>query len=240
MATAVVNEPKKSSKKKRSMAVAGVLAGCLALGGTLAYLTDTDSVTNRFTVDTDLDIQLVEPTWTALPDADDNGIPDAAENMAPTQTVDKDPIVENIGTVDAWIAAKVKVPVFTGEMLNDEGKVVSVTDQDLFTYEVNEGWTQVGEATVEDGYRVYTYVYANMLAGATGEGETAVIAKTASIFDEVTLANLTHDIGVTDTQIDVDAYAIQALGFDDAETAYTAYQNQQATGVSADEGETTD
>ena len=211
--TEILHETDKPASKAKKGVVALALAGMLAVGGALAYLTDSASVTNDFTLDTNLSVALTEPNWDA----------DAAKAMTPTMTVAKDPHIANDGTVSEWVAATVKVPVFTGKMLNDEGKIVDVTDQDLFTYELGAGWTQSGAATVADGYRTYTYVYSTALdAGAAA----------ADLFSEVTMANLTQDVGITDTTIDVTAHAIQKTGFDDAASAYAAYTAQIAAGTS--------
>lgn len=204
-------ENKKVSKRLKMGIVSGVLAGCLAIGGVAAYLTDTESVSNSLNLDTNFDITLTEPAFVA----------DNAKDLAPMQMVAKDPTITNAGTVDAYGAMQVKVPVFSGKMINGEGKVVDVVDQDLFAFTVNTGWTEVGTATVADGFRTYTYVYDNVLA----DGETA------TLFDDVTLVNLAEGIETTDTTIDVTAYGIQAQGFTTATDAYAAYVAQAAAGV---------
>ena len=50
--------------KKKSIAVAIVLAIVLLIGGMLAYFTDTDTETNEFTLG-NVSIDLQEPNWVA-------------------------------------------------------------------------------------------------------------------------------------------------------------------------------
>lgn len=206
---------KEDNKRAVLFAVCLVAMFAIAIGAAYAYLTDSETVKNDFTLDTNLDISLTEPNFNA----------DEAKHMLPAQTIAKDPVIENIGTVDSYVAATVKVPQFSGNILNAEGKVEAVANHDLFSYLLNEGWSIYGEPAVADGFVTYTYVYADALAANQ---------KTAPIFNDVTMANLTQDVGITDTAIDVDAFAIQSHGFDSATDAYKAYLEQNVEGVVAD------
>lgn len=73
--------------KQNKKFLIGILSVCLiavmAIGGTLAFLTDTDEVTNTFTVG-DLKIDLTEPNW----DNENDG-----KNLVPGDTEVKDPTV---------------------------------------------------------------------------------------------------------------------------------------------------
>ncbi|MDO5323968.1 MAG: TasA family protein, partial [Clostridia bacterium] len=51
-----------NKKKVLVLAVSVCLVAILAIGGTLAYFTDTDAKTNTFTVG-NVDITLTEPNW---------------------------------------------------------------------------------------------------------------------------------------------------------------------------------
>ncbi len=193
-------------KRAGTAAVCGALACALGVGTAAAYLTGSVSTNNPFRLSTDLKIELTEPSFAA----------DEAKAVKPAQTVAKDPIITNTGSMDAYIAADVKIPLFTGDVLSD-GTVSSVKDQELFTYAVNDGWTLKGTPKVEGGFKTYSYVYSSPIAPSW---------KTSSIFDSVTLANLTQDVGITDTSIDITAYAIQAEGFANSLDANSAYDLQ--------------
>lgn len=184
----------------------GALACVLGAGTAAAYLTGAASMSNPFTLDTDLKIELTEPSFIA----------DAAKGLKPLQSVSKDPTITNVGSVAAYVAADIKVPVFTGSAIVD-GSLTQAVDADLFTYAVNDDWKLVGVPTVQDGFRTYRYIY---------DAELTAGAQTPSVFNAVTLANLTEDIGISETTLDVTAYAIQSEGFANATEACSAYDTQ--------------
>ena len=79
-------------KKQRKIvfwAASLLLTGALAAGGTLAYLTDKDSVTNQFVVGK-VDIEGNEPSYAPDPDGKTN-------HIVPTQVIPKDPRIKNKG-----------------------------------------------------------------------------------------------------------------------------------------------
>ena len=116
------------------------------------------------------------------------------------------------------------MPLFDGSLVNAIGNTESVKDHDLFSYSINESWTQSNEETLSNGNKAYTYVYNDAIA----PGEA-----TESIFDEVTLANLTKGAGINEAHIKVSAFAIQADGFDDPLSAYEAYIAQSTMNTTA-------
>ncbi|MFR8012464.1 MAG: SipW-dependent-type signal peptide-containing protein [Clostridia bacterium] len=81
--------------KKLITAASIALAACVAIGGTIAYLTDkTDTITNTFTVGK-VDINLTETARTY--------------KMIPGTTLDKDPTVTvEKGSEDSWVFVKVE------------------------------------------------------------------------------------------------------------------------------------
>lgn len=209
------SEDGRSSNKMFAAGIAGAsLVAALAIGGSIAYLTDTDTIQNQFTLDTNLAISLEEANFDA----------DTAKGLVPTQVVSKDPKVKNDGTVDAYIAATVKVPVMSGKVLDADNKIQNVVDLDLYGYDLGEGWTLYGQPIVKDGFKIYTYVYSDVLAGS---------ATTNALFDSVKVANFTEDPGLDDVNIDVAAYAIQSHGFDSASDAYEAYLSQSIAAATA-------
>ena len=103
-------------KKKKTILAAVVLLLVFVVGGAIAYFTDTDFATNTFTIG-NVDIDLVESTWenldTATVDKNDNDIPDAAEDMMPGETVDKDPVIKNLSTKNpAYVFSKSSSTLF--------------------------------------------------------------------------------------------------------------------------------
>lgn len=135
----------KAAKKEHKAAkavMAGMLAMALGGAGALAYFTGMHSVDNKFTISTGFDndgdnkaIEVVEPTWD---DATKNkdGVPTFAENLYPLKTVAKDPFIQNNSDVEAWMFAKVYVPMGNVSTVNDDGTLVNdgtPANQPLFT-----------------------------------------------------------------------------------------------------------
>lgn len=200
-------------KKKKTILAAAVLLLMFAVGGAIAYFTDTDQKTNTFTIGS-VDITLTEDGWDALEDANDNDIPDAAEDMMPGESVTKDPLINNVSTKNpAYVFAKVEVPCTT---------IVApaTTSEELFTYTVNSGWTELSTAAVactSGGTATHVYYY--------GTGETlTVLAKASSestptstsnpLFSTITLrSTLKGNEGLTgQKQVVVTGYGIQTEG----------------------------
>jgi predicted ribosomally synthesized peptide with SipW-like signal peptide len=200
-------------KKKKTILAAAVLLLMFAVGGAIAYFTDTDQKTNTFTIGS-VDITLTEDGWDALEDANDNDIPDAAEDMMPGESVTKDPLINNVSTKnDAYVFAKVEIPCTT---------IVApaTTSEELFTYTTNAGWTELSTAAVactSGGTATHVYYY------GTG-GTLTTLAKTANastptstsspVFSTITLrSTLKGNEGLTgEKQVVVTGYGIQTEG----------------------------
>lgn len=222
----VSNRMPLSMRAKTAVAVGCTLA-VIGVGGTLAYLTDTDTATNRFSVSSALDIELLEPSWQTT-DEDANGIPDAAEQVVPLQSVAKDPQIRNTAGTEAWAFLEVAVPTENVRVVEEDGSLSVAENHPLFTYETNIGWSEIESTSYYDPETKTTkrfYVWSEPL----GVGET-----TGSLFDEVTLINLANgQLGGTEgkaigTQIDVTAHAIQTDGFANWKDAWSALTTQSA------------
>lgn len=91
------NTNKKNSKKIAIGALSICLVAAMAIGGTMAFLTDSEQVTNHFSLG-DLDITIDEPSWDdGTPDdpdtPDDESTPGDGEDLVPGDTKDKDPTI---------------------------------------------------------------------------------------------------------------------------------------------------
>ena len=181
--------------KKKSLIATVATVACIAaigVGSTFAYFTDTKDVTNTFTMG-NVNITLEEPNYTDR------------QTVLPGQVIVKDPTVAlATGSNDAYVVVKVTVPQYTD----------GTASGDLFTYDVNTGWTEVTVENPVAGVKYY---------GILLEGQN----RSATLFDDVTVANVTEKYKVDgDTNVDVEAYAIQAEGFDDVTAAFAAYNAQ--------------
>lgn len=178
--------------KKKTIAVAIVLALILLIGGMLAYFTDTDTETNEFTLGK-VNIEIDE-TWDST-----NG-----ENVIPGQTITKAPSITNQNdSTAAYVFAEIVVPCYVGA--ND-----ALTP--LFTFTANSGWTLINTPAADATSKTITYVYAYGSASEMTRLAVGSITSTA-VFNEVTVAPTltnTQAGSVATTDIVVNAYGIQA------------------------------
>ena len=175
--------------KRRKIIIAAVaLLTLFLIGGTMAYFTDTESVTNTFTLG-NVNITLTEPNWVAA----------NAEGLLPGAVVAKNPTINNVGASSAYVFLKVTEPCYATNK--------------VFTYTVNSGWTTVGSAGVCSGTGTSTIetVYAY---GGTNMTELQASNSTNALFDNVTVngnldSTAVSALSQSAIQIVVDAYAIQ-------------------------------
>lgn len=196
---------------KRKGLLATLLAMLVTIAGISAYFTDSETVTNTFTVGK-IDVKLTEPSWEALPDTNGNDIPDVAESIVPNQTIAKDPKVTNTGNNDAYVFLEVTVPYGSYATAEADGTPKAAAEIELFSYTVNPGWVELGTGTKDTTKNVIKHVYAYGTASTLSTLSKS--AATAALFNEVTFVNLVEGQnveGLTKT-INVTAKAIQAEG----------------------------
>lgn len=131
-----------NTKRKNTKLVALVLAlvALVAIGGTLAYLTDTDSVLNTLglgigdpedpeTGDKTVDIMIVEPEFDIISDNK------TLYDLLPGDKVMKDPTVKNVGKGDVYIRVQIldsesagAAPVTIETLENYYGIEINTTD----------------------------------------------------------------------------------------------------------------
>lgn len=182
---------------------------------------------NRFSIAPALQIDLVEEQWDDHPDENGNEIPDPAEELAPLQTVVKDPAVENTTGVEAWVFLEVAVPTYEVAIVQPDGSIAAPAQTELFSYQVNEGWQEMGSASYDEERKatVHRYAYTTPIDPGTRSG---------TLFDSVTFANLA-DNQLDETQsgagaqlsIDIEAFGIQTQGFDTWEAGWEALAEQE-------------
>lgn len=198
-----------SKKSRLTTALVALLALGTGIAGTAAYFTSTETVENKFTVG-NVTIDVEEPNWNE----------DDAKDFVPNKELPKDPTIENTGDNDAYVYFEVVVPTADGIIVADEDgtRQPQADDVELWTYEINAGWTQLSR-TVNDGNVTYVY-YANdaLAAGATS----------AALFDTVKMANVIEGQGLEDSEhtITVKGMAIQTETTGTAQEAYAKYINQ--------------
>lgn len=211
--------------KKRFVAIllCVTLVALAAIGATFAYLTDTKTVDNTFTMG-NVKITLDE---TNVNDPTGDRVTSNAYNVYPGAVVTKDPIVHNVGGNAAYIRATVNVsnwmnlvsayyPDFKETYPNDGYKAAL----NLLVGQLGEGWSVVG---VEAG-DTFTIGQFDAKFILKYDGKLAAGENTTAMFQTVTIPT-GIDNASTDSfkEVKVVAQAIQADGFDTWEAAFAAY-----------------
>lgn len=210
-------------KKIVAIVLAMVLVAVAAVGATMAYLTDTKSVTNTFTMG-DVKITLDE---TDVKNPTGGRVTSNAYDIYPGAVVTKDPIVHNVGKNGAYIRATVNVsnwmnlvsayyPDFKETFPNDGYKAAL----NLLVGELGEGWSVVG---VEGG-DVFTIGQFDAKFVLKYDGILAPSADTTAMFQTVTIpAGIDNANTGSFKEVKVVAQAIQAEGFNTWEDAFAAF-----------------
>lgn len=218
--------------KKKVTALAlgcAMTLGC-AIGGTLAWLTDTTGeVQNVFTT-SDITVALTENTGREY-------------KMIPGWTVDKDPwVTVEKGSEDCWVFIEVKEG---GGEVTVDGK--AYTFDDFIAYQIDENnWEQLKDNDGKNVADVYCAKYENrddddinikILAG--GEHEFNGVTYTWEANQVLTRPEITKEMmnGLTDTNyptLTFKAYASQLMKDNETEfEPYEAWQNISNHGGSA-------
>lgn len=195
----------KTKRKALLLTFCAVLLVVASVLGTIAYLTANDKVTNTFTVGQvaiKLDEAKVNPDGSPVENAD--RVQENSYKLLPGHEYTKDPTVHvNAVSEDSWIFVKVENGIAAYE--------ANTTDYKQIADQITEnGWTAL------DGVaNVYYKSYAQNAAGAD-----LVVFKNFKVSDT---ANTVDGWANITEKVIVNAYAIQADGFETAEEAWAAF-----------------
>lgn len=198
---------KKSKKKMIVAAAACAMIGVMAIGGTMAYLTDAETATNTFTIGK-VQIDLEEPNYPGNDSAE-------VKNLVPNQKVKKDPQIENTGNNDAIVFLKVEIPTANVVVAADDGTKQAAAKTELFKLLGldTKNWTEISKDDTSATNTVYVYAYNKALAKN---------AKTEALFNSVQLQNVIEgQVDAATENIKVTAYAIQSTEVMNGETDLT-------------------
>lgn len=211
--------------KKRFVAIllCVTLVALAAIGATFAYLTDTKTVDNTFTMG-NVKITLDE---TNVNDPTGDRVTSNEYNVYPGAVVTKDPIVHNVGANAAYIRATVNVSNWMNLVgayypdfkytFGQEGYKAALN---LLVGELGEGWSVVG---VEAG-DTFTIGQFDAKFILKYDGKLAAKGDTTAMFQTVTIpAGIDNANTDSFKEVKVVAQAIQADGFDTWEAAFAAY-----------------
>ncbi len=228
---------KNTIQKNRKKLIAGALSICLvaalAIGGTMAYLTDSEKVTNTFSV-FDIDITLNEPKWDDTTDGKD---------LVPGDTEEKDPTITAVEH-DSYMRVIMEIQDKDGNAITDKDRLdlilktiryanPALSEANSYTLDnlkdtptVNGDFTLVADKSSSDTNvtGVYYYNYNNVLT----EGATA------TLFTNVVIPtdwNQTQLQKLGEYKIVISAQAIQVDNFADAAAAFAALDAEVAAGT---------
>ena len=205
-------------KKKITMVVSLLLVMALSIGGTLAWLTDTETVTNTFTLG-NVDITLTE-TWNT--DTDGDKVNDVwSAKFVPGKELAKDPKVSVVaGSEACYVYVKI-----TETIGFDAGKTGNFAD--YFDYDIAADWTKLTDADGEAIAGVYymTVDAATATAGKSWyvlEGSQTNANGCVTVPDSVT-KTMIDDLSDTNPTLTITAYAIQSEGTGSAYEAWLKF-----------------
>ena len=218
-------ERKNMKKKLLIMSVAMVLVCAFAVGMTLAYLTSTDRVVNTFTVG-NVQIKLDEA------DVDEYGVPQGSPaprvsrndyKLIPGHTYTKDPTVTVLsGSEKSYI--KMTVTVTKSDVLDTIFAPNGAQLTEIFTGFGSNWEYKSNTEDTENKTRTYEFWYKTTVDAR----EDAV--KLEPLFTSIVVPDFITGDQLAELQtmtITVNAYAIQADGFEgNAEAAWAAYNAQ--------------
>lgn len=220
--------------KKKSILIAGLsvmIIASMAIAGTLAYFTNTQTATNTFTVGNvaitldEAHVSKTGDTWTADPAAT-RVTENTYSNVYPGAVLPKDPTVTvNSGSSDTYVRMKATVSHATA--WKAACATHGITDLTaIFGGYVDANWERaaITENTQDD---TITYIY-NYVGGANA-GRLAADGTTGALFTSVTIptgftgAELSAIGANSGFTMNIVADAIQAEGFADVTAAFAAF-----------------
>ena len=236
----------KSKHKALLLSMCAVLLVAVSIFGTLAYLTDKDTVTNTFTVGSvglSLDEADVKPDGSYETNHDSRVqaneyhlLPGHTYYKDPTVTVDdgsEDAYVRMIVTVENIDQLKAALP-YSEIVVGDDGTTYQVVNNQYYAddcttfllqmlcggWDANtwlfEGYTEKADGT--EGY--YEFRYKEVVKKSENPTKPDDLFETITVPGEIDNDHLAY---LADVEIVVAAHAIQADGFDAADEAWAAF-----------------
>ena len=210
----------KTKSKALLLTLCAVLLVAASVLGTMAYLTSTDTVTNTFTVGSvaiKLDEAKANPDGTLVEGAD--RVKGNAYKLLPGHTYNKDPMVTVLsGSETSYIKMTV-----TFSKANELDAIFAPTGAELtsiFNGYDAANWTYKGNTkNTTDNTRTYEFWYKEAVGAPTADVALDALFDSITVPGTITNEQLKTIEGMT---ITVNAYAIQADGFANAEAAWAA------------------
>lgn len=211
----------KARSKALLLALCAVLLVAATIFGTMAYLTSTDTVTNTFTVgkvNIKLDEAKANPDGSLVANAD--RVKANEYKLLPGHTYNKDPMVTVLsGSESSYVKMTVtfsKANELDAIFAPDGANLTSI-----FNGYDAANWIAKGNTKDETANtRTYEFWYKEAVAAPNGDVALDALFDSITVPGEITGAQLAT---IEDMTITVNAYAIQADGFADADAAWAAF-----------------
>ena len=209
----------KTKRKALLLSLCAVLIVVASVMGTMAYLTSTDTVTNTFTVGNvqiKLDEAAVNPDGTLVPNAE--RVKANSYKLLPGRTYIKDPTV----TVKAGSESSYIKMTVTFSKAAELDAIFAPTGganlTSIFNGYDSTNWIAKGNTTAANT-RTYEFWYKETVAAPKADVVLDALFDSITVPDSITKEQLATIEGM---EITVNAYAIQAAGFANAEEAWAA------------------
>ena len=209
----------KTKRKALLLSLCAVLLVVASVMGTMAYLTSTDTVTNTFTVGNvqiTLDEAKVNPDGTLVPNA--ARVKRNSYKLLPGLTYTKDPTVTVLsGSESSYIKMTV---TFSNAAELDAifAPTGGANLTSIFNGYDSDNWIEKGSTTAANT-RTYEFWYKETVAAPKADVVLDALFDSITVPGSITKEQLATIEGLT---ITVNAYAIQAAGFANAEEAWAA------------------
>jgi len=210
----------KTRSKALLLALCAVLLVAATIFGTMAYLTSTDTVTNTFTVgkvNIKLDEAKANPDGSLVANAD--RVKANSYKLLPGHTYNKDPMVTVLsGSESSYVKMTVtfsKANELDAIFAPDGANLTSI-----FNGYDAANWIAKGNTKGADNTRTYEFWYKEAVAAPTADVALDALFDSITVPGEITNEQLATIEGMT---ITVNAYAIQADGFANADAAWAAF-----------------
>lgn len=211
----------KTTKKALLFTFCAVLLVVASVLGTMAYLTSSDTVTNTFTVgkvNIELDEAKVNLDGTYATNHD-NRVAENEYHLIPGHTYFKDPTVTVLEDSEK---SYVRMIVTINEQKDLDAifapKGLPLSD---FFGGVSSEWTLYGETENADDTRSYEFRYKETVAAPDGDVVLDDLFETIKVPGDITKEQLAT---ISELKIEVEAHAIQADGFSNADEAWKVFK----------------
>lgn len=212
----------KTKSKALILTLCAVLLVAASMLGTMAYLTDNKTVTNTFTVgQVKIKLDEAQVTPDGKPVADAARVAENSYKLIPGHTYNKDPMVTVLKDSEASYI-KMTVTFSNAKELDTIFAPNGADMTKIFNGYDNTSWIYKGNTKDETkNTRTYEFWYKEAVGAPTADVALDALFDSITVPGTITNEQLATIEGMT---ITVNAYAIQADGFADAEAAWAAFK----------------